>query len=176
MNQTIPDGTDTCLAATQVITTGGNGSAFAVSSGAAATLTAGQRIILLPSNIVSPGGYFHASVNTTGQYCEATATDVYECDAKTEVVSSMPGKVTDKVPFLLFPNPAKDLITIRKITPLKEGATCIEIFNELGMKVFTDLVLGFSSKDYPVKDLMPGIYVVKIRDDDRTESLRMMKY
>jgi hypothetical protein len=68
------------------------------------------------------------------------------------------------------------MITIRKITPLKEGATCIEIFNELGMKVFTDLVLGFSSKDYPVKDLMPGIYVVKIRDDDRTESLRMMKY
>jgi formylglycine-generating enzyme required for sulfatase activity len=176
MNQVIPSGYDTCFAATQAISTGGNGSAFLVQAGGSATLTAGLKIVMLPSTIVAADGYFHASIVSSGQYCNTTATDLPAME--TILVSGL--KQASDQPdnqgnFKLYPNPAGDVITLELLTRNSDHPYQVEIYNELGRKLVAEEAPEWSSRQFSLKGFSPGLYLVKVISENQTQTLRFVK-
>ncbi len=70
-----------------------------------------------------------------------------------------------------YPNPAKDVLTIRY--PTRENIN-IEIFNILGVKIRTFNHIGFET-ELKIDDLQNGIYFIRFKDDAKIFSRSFTK-
>ena len=73
-----------------------------------------------------------------------------------------------KLDLLLYPNPAKDQVTID--TPNYKGTIAIDVFDLLG-----NLINTTKSRAVSFKGLSKGIYVFKIALDGNTELIKVIK-
>lgn len=167
-NIEIPGLSDTCFSATQTITA----SDFTIQSGASAILVAGHTILLNSVTRVYEGGYFHAFIDLSGEYCNASKNII---SAHTpETANDTAGKSTevtsvgfsDGAFFRVFPNPTVDKFTLE----FKEFAAClvstVEIYNMLGEKLFRTELAGKNQYELDISQHKPGIFLVKVINDN----------
>ncbi|MEI6435259.1 MAG: right-handed parallel beta-helix repeat-containing protein, partial [Bacteroidota bacterium] len=62
-----------CYNALQTITVAGGGNTFTVANGGSITMIAGHSIIILPTTTVHSGGFMHAYITTTNNFCGTAA-------------------------------------------------------------------------------------------------------
>lgn len=70
----------------------------------------------------------------------------------------------EKSGFLLFPNPARDLITI---VPESAGELLIEIFSADGRILVQQNCLPAKSISLDIRSLLPGLYLVRVKTGDK---------
>lgn len=88
-------------------------------------------------------------------------------------VSTEPMPQTDGL--RLFPNPAKDQLQLHFDQPWN-GPVQVEVFNMQGQRVHAEQWSGLSTLErIPTTGLMPGMYLLRLRQDDRQATLRFMK-
>ncbi|MDX2414394.1 MAG: T9SS type A sorting domain-containing protein, partial [Bacteroidales bacterium] len=84
-----------------------------------------------------------------------------------EVVVGIDAHINDAV--LIYPNPASDYLTIEG----KDNSR-IEIFSILGTKVLDDVVTG-SLYSVSIGGIKPGIYVIRLRNEESIKYSRFLK-
>ena len=148
-NVTVASEQNVCYDAKLTITATG----FVVQTGGAATLIAGQNILLEPGVIVQPGGMLHGYITTTGQYCWASDAPL--------AAGNLPGDLTVRSNGIrIYPNPARNIVTISAA-----GATAgtrIEITDMHGRTVLSTLFGSDTQQNLDVSSLPSGIYAVRM--------------
>ena len=79
--------------------------------------------------------------------------------------------------FDLYPNPvAKEnkFFTVSVTRPIKEA--WVEVFNLTGKIISTETIHDASSIEIQLDKMMPGIYIVKVKDEDRLYSKKLIIY
>ncbi len=83
----------------------------------------------------------------------------------------------DQLP-LLYPNPAKEELSIFFNNP-KNGEIQFEVYNAIGQKVSnlasTFLTEGLQIKNFNINFLTPGVYILRLRQEDWQESIQFIK-
>ncbi|SNT11862.1 Por secretion system C-terminal sorting domain-containing protein [Ekhidna lutea] len=74
-------------------------------------------------------------------------------------------------PALIYPNPAKDYITIQGL----EGAGTIEIYLASGAKVFEKTTKNLKNHQIDISELKQGLYLLKINSQNESQSIRFIK-
>ncbi len=73
--------------------------------------------------------------------------------------------------FNIYPNPVKDVLYIKSQLSLSS----VDIFNQLGQKVMEAKVNTLLNKSIDVKDLTKGMYLMKIKADDKQQTIKFIK-
>jgi uncharacterized protein (TIGR02145 family) len=167
---TINAGTVTCFDATQTITV----SNFTVNGGSV-TLIAGGNILLQPATIVGNGGYLHASITTSQNYCLQPPGMLQLNNENTTMEIQTPELHDHSVLFTIFPNPTSDRFTLETAKNDSIGKLTVEIYGMRGEKMFTEILNGeyrheFSLANYPV-----GLYVVRVTTGELSETRKIVK-
>ena len=177
MNLNIIDGEDTCFDATRYITLAGSGRSFSVQDGGSVSLIAGQKILMLPTVNVTAGGYLHASITGSGQYCNATAASMPLKVAGAAKVS--PGSEADNQEhpfFRIYPNPVKEKFIVEIPDEGKnDQKTVIKIFNMFGQEVLQEEFKGGNTMEISLGDQPKGIYLISIMKGERIEAQMVIK-
>ena len=164
-----------CYHASQTITVAGNGTTFTIENGGSATMTAGQKISLLPGVTVFQGGAIHCYITSTGQYCTSVPSlPGLGPVTKTSVTGVGDGVYDQSV--RLFPNPTGGEFTIVCNGSPAGLMTGIEIYSSGGICLYRD--------EFPVTDtykgslaqLPPGLYMVNIKTTTTRKVLKIIKF
>lgn len=175
-------GQEMCFEATNNLTVGGSGSIFEVQNGASANLVAGNKVVMLDGTRVFPGGYLHARITTTGDYCSlpapllASGEDIF-AEVNEERSEALPESeiatvATDRT-FRVFPNPSTGLFTLE----LSEVASAItvEIYGIMGELILKQVVSGFQIYEFDLSGQPKGVYIIRVADNNQTGSRRLIK-
>jgi PKD repeat protein len=90
--------------------------------------------------------------------------------------STFAGKVQDRNDFIVYPQPAKDMLHIRSPYPLT-GKYCVQVYSATGSMIFNAQGLDPSEDEVlvPVGDLGPGLYFITIAGDENIKAVRFIK-
>lgn len=160
-----------CRDASSVVAVAGGDLEFTVLPDATATLIAGQKILLLPGTKVVAGGYLHAYITQTNEYCNAQpAPDLLS--TSTEEVSPVQSGGSL---FQLWPNPASDWFKIRLKTPVEnDDEYDTEIYSISGNLILRKRFSGNQGLEVQTTGLKQGIYIVRITGTMHAETLRVI--
>ncbi|MEI7982874.1 MAG: SUMF1/EgtB/PvdO family nonheme iron enzyme, partial [Bacteroidota bacterium] len=177
MNINIINGEDTCFDATRNITLAGSGRNFSVGNGGSVSLIAGEKILMLPGLVVASGGYLHASITTSGQYCNS------EMDANPSgavwAANTTPGSDTHTLGqsfFRIYPNPASEKIFLElDDTSKNDQPVTVNIFNLSGQKLLQEAYTGMNTMVVSLKGLPKGIYLISMMRGEKIENQLIVK-
>jgi hypothetical protein len=124
---------------------------------------------MLPATFTGSLCYYVTAVyqdtNNPGHiYCEPPSDTL--C---TEILSGVQVKNEGKIH--IFPNPVSDVLNIESDKPF----TSIEILNFTGEKIYSDSFPEIKNITFPMKNNLPGIYLVKINLRDRIVVRKIVK-
>jgi hypothetical protein len=175
-NISIGSGVVNCYDATEVLTVAGSGRTFMVQNGGSVTLIAGQKISMLPGTKVFSGGYLHAFITTTSNYCGSQpAPVVSNPDPGNDAVAFAVPEITEGRHVRVYPNPASNLFTVGQTGDDRTGMTRIEILNLNGLKMKSEILHGEMKYQGSVSGFMPGIYFIKVFTGNFVETLKLVK-
>lgn len=169
---TIGSGQSHCYNATQTIYVAGNGTTFGVQPGGSATMIAGQNIFYYPGTTVQAGGIMHGYIAPNGPWCVTQAPSI----ASNITGSYEKQSISKPSSFLLYPNPASEVITVDLGTSQFPGIGQLEIYDMHGVKVLAAMLSGVSGKQFSIEALQPGVYLVRLTLEDQTLTSRLIKY
>lgn len=109
--------------------------------------------------------YFHASINLSN--ADGTPSGDQIANA---VISAAVSETSEWIK--LFPNPAKDHITLRRTTELEQGAW-LEIVSITGQQVFK--TTDFNELEISLKGWMSGTYFVHLHSQGEIQSFKFVK-
>jgi hypothetical protein len=169
-------GTDTCFNAYGAITVPPAPGTFTVYPGGSANFIAGTRIRFLPGATVMPGGYMHAWITETNEYCGSLAKSL---------VSSVVSGVADEGEFnsdalslsgffAIYPNPTSGIFTLLNKGEVMTDKAQVDIFDMRGDRVLTASYAGEQTHLFTVNDLSPGLYFLKVISGKRIESFKLI--
>lgn len=168
-----------CFDATSTITTGGVDGHFIVESDGQAILIAGESIRMLPGTKVEAGGFLHAYITTTGDYCMPLAKDKpeQEDDPAEELVTTIdePLPRREGAFFKVYPNPTNGLFTLEMADHYDADRLYVEVYNTLGSRVFQTILPPGRQHALSLKDQQPGIYVIRVGTGDRIGVERLIR-
>jgi hypothetical protein len=166
-NLTISD--TRCYNATQTITVSGTGKTFVVTSTGKVTMIAGQKIRLLVGTKVSKYGYYHGYIST--QYCNTIppaagviATGEQEIPADENTLGMK-----------FYPNPTTGDFTLELTGDLPEGNTRAMIYDMQGKCVLNTDLTGLRSRLINIGDKPAGLYIIRVINDHRIFTGRIVK-
>ena len=177
-NIIIPNGTTICYDATQTIILAGNGTYFTVENGGSVTLIAGLNIKMLPGTTVQPGGYMHAYITTTGQFCPPVPpiVAVNGSEGSTEGLATITPFTELAGPKVkIYPNPTSGSFTM-EFTGLAETTPAyVEIYSIMGNKIISRTFSGTNSEVFNLSEKPAGLYFVKIASEGFSRTLKVVK-
>jgi hypothetical protein len=145
---------------------------FSVDSGGSVTFIAGNKISFLPETWVKPGGYMHAWITTTNEYCgnlDASMVSVIAGDAELMLLPELASQN-----FSIYPNPTTGNFTIMHKGDFLPGTVRVEIFSMHGERIFSTSYAGERSHYFTLSGLPQGLCFVKIMAGDYVESLKLV--
>jgi hypothetical protein len=118
----------------------------------------------LPEPITSPSGKFFIAF-ITNNAINAQGFDAYYAPATVGIDNEF---VAQQEAMQIFPNPAKEILTI-SLSQTLEGESQLSIFSLSGIKVHQATISDGASRDLSidVSALKPGLYVVMLRNGDQ---------
>ncbi|HNY01018.1 MAG TPA: choice-of-anchor J domain-containing protein [Bacteroidales bacterium] len=175
-NVTLAMGSGDCQAA-KCVKTADSGSVFIVQSGGAATLIAGDSILLRPGTTVQPGGYLHAYITTHCIGCNTPLSPVTLSEKGEKAVQ--PGERISgsgrTITFRIFPNPAEDKVTLVP-EGLPDGPTLLaELVSVTGEKILVQPVSPTGPTTFSLTGFRPGIYLVRLNAGDASAATVLIR-
>ncbi len=167
-NITIGTGVDFCFNAQQTLTV----SDFGVDNGGSATFIAGNKIRILPSAWVQPGGYMHAYITTSNQYCGSLEAPLVAVVTGEEEPIVLPGRASQR--YTIYPNPTTGNFTLLQKGDCQPGIVQVEIFNMHGEKIISTSFTGERSHSFALQGLADGLCFIRITAGDHVESLKLI--
>ena len=82
--------------------------------------------------------------------------------------------ISEEADILIYPNPARSMLTIKGRSSEFEGNTFVKMYNEKGQKVYESQVERFPYK-VDISSFSQGLYFIKIGRDDKYFIRRMIK-
>ncbi len=167
---TIPSGTNNCYNALNTITVAGGGSSFVVENGGSATLIAGSKVSILYGAHVEAGGYLHAYITTTSDWCSSLPPAMVATVTGEAEMAELP------VPsrFNIFPNPTNGKFTLVQKGDDPNGAVRVNIFGMYGELLQTETIINERSHEFNVSNLMSGMYFVKVEKNGQMELFKLI--
>ncbi len=146
---------DTCLAASALITLAGSGNSFLVQPGGHADIVAGAKIRLMPQTRVVAGGYLRGRIASNCDYCSGYKAGQVNKDPA-------PPSAAPLQTYRIFPNPASDKITI--LPPADGGPFTAILYCFDGRPVYFEKRDQNSALQIDVTNLPAGIYILSLSD------------
>jgi hypothetical protein len=158
----VGSGQDMCFEALQTITVGGAEN-FLVESGANVNLIAGQNVRMLPNAVVNSGGYLHARITTSGNYCSNPLPLVADTGDEELVLSAEPNSgVSDAFFVKVYPNPTSGKFTLELLDLGEASMVFVEIFSNIGERIFSCELPAMKQYQFELSEHQPGIYLVRV--------------
>jgi len=177
-NIIVPGGTTICYDALLTIILAGNGTYFTVQNGAVVTLIAGQNIRMLPGTTVQSGGYMHAYITTTGQFCPPLPplVAVTGIERNTEGLATIAPFTEPAGPQLkIYPNPTSGSFTM-EVTGLDETMPAfVEIYSIMGEKIISKTLSGTGKQEFNLSEKPSGLYFIKVASEGFSKTLKLVK-
>ena len=120
-----------------------------------------------------------ADVNAKKKYY-VLVSDKYSCQSSDTIILGVSShtdvmQLSDNIKFFISPNPVSDKMVVHFLQPLKNNSS-IEIFNSNGALLFTSSVeKNNSSAEIDLSNYSPGIYFMKLLNDKRMVSAKIIK-
>jgi hypothetical protein len=165
-NTTIHTGETECFNATQVITV----SDFTVENGGEATLIAGGQVHFIPGIVVQPGGYMHAYITTTGDYCISPSPSIPAASGEEE---ETPVVVSESW-FKLYPNPTRGTFTL-EFRDVTRDEVQVTIYGIQGNTILHQKLFLEKSRNFSLDNAHAGIYIVRISTASETTFKKIVK-
>lgn len=148
-----------------------------VNPGASYSVFAEKSITWMPGFMVNAGGE-HVSmiVDSLGQECEVNLFSFRSLNPISNTIEEVPSnvEVIDKeILAEVFPNPTKGKIEVEISNQLSSNS-CLDIIDSQGRVIKSFLKLG-SDLDIDLSEYDPGIYYLKIKDNDRVHIEKVVK-
>ncbi|MEI6434306.1 MAG: T9SS type A sorting domain-containing protein [Bacteroidota bacterium] len=160
-----------CYDATQTITVAGNNSFFRVEEFGEVTLVAGQKITILPGAQVMSGGYLHAHITATQQYCTLPAAR----EVKSIEIQEIPVNDNGALSVRIFPNPTSSDVTL-DLQGVSEGAQAkFDMISIRGEKLRTGELTGNGKHPLSLNGISVGVYYIRIICGDQVVTRMIMK-
>jgi len=155
-------GQDECFEASNTLTIAGGGTTFVVWNGGSANLVAGQKVRLLDGTLVQSGGYMHAWIDPSGNYCNLVLpmVAVNENDLLPVPEIEVPGLV--KPSFRVFPNPTTGTFTLELSGFKDQQMVEAEIFNMIGKRLFSAALPVASKFTFDLSSQQTGLYMIRV--------------
>ena len=176
-NLTISANQSQCYNAFQTITlAGGLTALFHVQPGGIVNLIAGENIHMYSGTDVDSGGYLHAYITNTGNFCSNVKSTI----PFTRVVMIEPEgwslSAGSGQSFGCFPNPTPGRLYLL----LSEEPACmpilIRIYNLLGVEVISTVIYDGILHELSLENVAKGIYLVSVTQNGRTEVQKVIKH
>jgi hypothetical protein len=146
---------------------------FSVDSGGSVTFIAGNNIRFLPETWVKPGGYMHAWITTTNEYCGNLRASMVSVASGEKELNLLPEEQASQN-FSIYPNPTTGNFTIMHKGDFLPGTVRVEIFSMHGERIFSTSYAGERSHYFTLSGLPQGLCFVKIMAGDYVESLKLV--
>jgi hypothetical protein len=164
-NKTISAGESTCFNATDTITVAGSGTTVNFLNGSTVDLIAGKAIRFLPGFHAAEGSNTHASITTTGTFCDgASGSPIVEQPVEKSATNQSASETQIVVPeekmVKVYPNPNNGQFTL-ELTNIESGAV-VNIYNVVGAKVYQATLTNEAFQKVNISDIKKGIYFIKI--------------
>ena len=174
-NVTINSSQSLCYNATQTITTAGGTSIFLVKSGGSAILISGHKISMLPGTKVEPGGYMHAYITATGQYCANLKTTLPASPADLSEEDKANPEISSGTLFGCYPNPTDG--TFKLWLSDEPGANPVEvkIYNMLGVELQSRVIFSGKLHEFSLEGQCRGIYLISVQQNGKTGLIKMIR-
>ncbi|TVR41612.1 MAG: T9SS C-terminal target domain-containing protein [Bacteroidia bacterium] len=171
----VPAAVDTCFAATNTVTLGGEGP-FVVEDGGSAEITAGRNIRMLAGTRVEAGGYMLARIVTDDDYCfeedfRETTSDV------AKPIELTVDDITDApvAGFNIFPNPTTGKITLELQEYSAASEVKIEIVGMMGERIYSAIKPAMRQYELDLSGQPRGIYFIRVSFGSYTEAKRVIR-
>lgn len=162
-NMTVGEFTDTCFAAVDKIIVAGDETLFEVTGNGSVNLVAGQRIFFFPHTIVSSGGYLHAWIDETGNYCnQAPALPSVTQTPDFIAEPDAPESSQEQLSLIIFPNPTSGLFSLKAGVYFDGTNSSAEVYTLLGEKIFSVSLDGQKSSVFDLSNYPAGVYLVRV--------------
>lgn len=175
-DMTVLSGETTCFNALHTLSFAGNGSEFIIQSGANVEAIAGQRILLYDGVWIHPGANFHAWITTGGEFCiNPPALLANEDYASLEQDGYLINSLSDP-DFMVYPNPATNRITIEWFGSEPPLNVYYELFDMKGHLVYISEQNGSHFHNLELSGLRPGIYILKVLNNNKVSIKKIIKH
>jgi uncharacterized protein (TIGR02145 family) len=167
--------TDTCFAASQTVILGGDEGGFTASAGSIVVVVAGNNILFQPVTNIENGAFFHAYITPDSTYCQQSrslpaAEIIVNQEYNIALIHS-----ANESPFRIFPNPSTGIVTIEIADSALGFDLMIEVFNSTAYLEKRILLPAGTIYQINLKDLIPGIYLLRIISHNKTGSHKLIK-
>jgi hypothetical protein len=170
-NDTVHDGQDTCINATQTITIAGGGTIFVVEIGGSAHMIAGQNILYLPGTKVDSGGYMHGEITMTDEYCVSRAPSIVTVRTGMEEKP----EITGSPAFRVYPNPTAGTFTLEITSGTLSDEVSLEIYGIRGEQVLKTNFTGLNKQSISLEGQPAGIYFIRLFSEGKSEAHKIIK-
>ncbi|MCX6305088.1 MAG: T9SS type A sorting domain-containing protein [Bacteroidetes bacterium] len=170
-NITVAAEQSVCYNAKQTITAGGNGSFFNVENGGSVMLIAGQNIIFLPSVTVVSGGFLHAYLTKTGEYCNSPGIPA----VKDAMAGGNSPAGSGTLTVMVYPNPATARVTIDLLGVADGVVSGLELFSTRGNRLYSQTLTGSGTRSLDVTGFPSGVYFVRIVSGSQVQTRMLVK-
>jgi len=161
-----------CKNASQTITVAGGGSIFEIQNGGSVTMIAGQNIRFLYGTQVFTGGYLHAYITPTGEYCCASQSTMMANPIDlAEVIPEVEAGSFIKI----FPNPTNDKFYIELDPKYRNIKTVVQISGMLGNLIQKEEMIGNDRYEFSLVGQTPGVYLIRVMAGDRLETKKIIR-
>jgi len=174
---TITPGPEVCYEATETITVGGGGDTFIVQNGGSVKLIAGYRVHLLPGTWVHSGGYLNAYCTPYGFFCDTVSTmPSPPLDLSEEVTfNQLPVDLQEDSFFRIYPNPSDGVFTLELKDSEGSANIAIELTTLMGERIAKKDMPAFSTYQINLSERPPGIYLLKVRQNNKLDVKKLIK-
>jgi hypothetical protein len=175
-NRTIPSGQTDCFEAGHTLYIAGGGTTFIVQNGGSVTLIAGRSIHLLEGTNAQTGGYLHAYITYTNQFCSTVSpivTNPTLGGGETNLGISTPEE--DGFSVHIYPNPTSDRFTLVVETLDKISHADVNIYNMRGEEYQKNVLQEELTGEYSLEGAPPGIYLIRIVAGDHNAIIKVVK-
>ena len=169
ISDTITNGMDTCLFASETITVPEPLGSFVIESGGSVDLVAGTSIKINPYFYAKAGSYFHAYISLVG--CPGGPPAVQT----EEEVSGIQNRLPPDGEIIIFPNPASDEINIYVSPEICGEKMQIELYNLLGNLILNKSAVASSGLKLDISSLSNGLYIIKTTLNSKVSVDKILK-
>lgn len=174
----LPEATDTCFGATQIIIVGEIGAPYLMQQGSNAVMIAGERIVFKPQTTIHPGSYLHAYIAPAGPFCDFQMKHFLESEniiAGTGQNENQPETTFDELLFRLYPNPTSGPLHIDLFITSSSLTPVLEVYDMLGNRVEVVYLNNQPRQTISLSGLPRGIYIVCVTSGELRKYERIIK-
>ena len=112
----------------------------------------------------------HGIITTIGQYC-GTLPGAKSVATATDGLAPVEGTVH----FRLYPNPTTGAFTLEQSGEGTGQSLKLEIYSMLGERMMTESIIGEKKHQFVLGNVPTGIYLVRIIDGEKAETVKLIK-